>query len=850
MNDVKNKKIKLLAFIIPIFIFWVVLINAKVYPFGEKSILVSDLNNEYVDYLSWYKNMLIGKHSFMYSWNFGMGMNMFSTIFFYLSSPLNLLILLPFLEIQDTILIITLLKIGLCGLTYNFYLSKKFNLNSNKSLVFSTCYALMSFSVCYIQHLMWFDSVILLPILIFCLDEFIEKNKKLGLILTLIISFYSNFYISYMIGLFMIIYFWYKFFSSDLKMTFESAVIKFVKFGFYSMSSLMICGIFLLPTYISLGKEKNTELFKLGIRYKIGDIISKLFIGNFDTLRPGGVPNIYCGLIVLMFVLLYFINENISIKKKISAGIVLTIMFISIEIPFFYMMWHGFDNPDWFEGRFSFLISFFLIYIASESYRNKNDILTKKNFEKVGLILVLLLISSSILIENLRDKLFINLIFIILYCIIFKIKALKKFLLTIVCFELLINAVLINKKIRTEENYEDRNYYTQYKKDLRETVNELKRKDGSIYRIEKDFRRRENEGSLADYKGIAIFDSNFNKDVHNLLSKLGMPFFDKVGNFEGTTLFSESLLGVKYVLSHDIKKAIFYSEPVLKVNDTYVFKNNQALPFFSLVNEGVLSIDINKIAENPFELQNKIVEKITNNKTRIFENLNINKKIENLKVEYENNDNIKYAKLNPNKEAFLEFKIPNLTNNINYMYIKKFNQDTLVEINGVNNAYEFGGYNKIFRLSNGNIVKISLDKNELEINKNLFYSFNKNNYNIIMSEINRTPIIQKFSDTYIEVKIDNAKENDLLMTSIPYDEGWKLYVNGKKQTKEKILGAFIGIKLKNKKSNIILKYEAPGLKLGLIVSLIGLIGLIILLLLDKLVVEKKCIKENNKDVKI
>ena len=71
-----------------------------------------------------------------------------------------------------------------------------------------------------------------------------------------------------------------------------------------------------------------------------------------------------------------------------------------------------------------------------------------------------------------------------------------------------------------------------------------------------------------------------------------------------------------------------------------MFKNNQALPFFSLVNEGILSVNINKENENPFELQNKIAEKITNNKVRIFENLNVNKKIENLKVEDEKNDKI------------------------------------------------------------------------------------------------------------------------------------------------------------------------------------------------------------------
>ena len=56
--------------------------------------------------------------------------------------------------------------------------------------------------------------------------------------------------------------------------------------------------------------------------------------------------------------------------------------------------------------------------------------------------------------------------------------------------------------------------------------------------------------------------------------------------------------------------------------------------------------------------------------------------------------------------------------------------------------------------------------------------------------------------------------------------------------------------MKNKESNIILKYEAPGVKLGVIISLIGLVGLIILSFVDKkfLVVEEGILKSNNKQL--
>ena len=833
------KKRIVLSFFIPIFIFYIMLLFAGIYPLGEKSILISDLSNMYVDLLSGYKEILSGKHNFGYSWNLGMGGNTFSTIFFYLSSPLNFLLFIPYLNIQDILLIITILKIGLCGLTSNFYFSKKFKFRISESLVFSTCYALMAYNICYIQHLMWFDGVILLPLVIYFLDEFLEKNKKNGLIVILIIAFYSNFYTAYMIGLFSIIYFWYVFFNNDTEITLRVTIIKFVKFGYYSMISFMICGIFLIPTYLSISKRNSIdEFFKIGFKYKFGDITSKLFIGNFDTWVPGGIPNLYCTLLVLILVLYYFFNRKISINKKISTFIVFIIMYLSIQVPLLYAIWHGFDNPDWFEGRFSFVISFFLITVACESHKKIENKFFRKNIYEIMLVIVTLLLSSVILKEYMKSNLFINLLFLSLYFIIFKLKYRNsnKMLLVLVLCELLTNSILINSAIRNkQENYENRNLYIINRKNLINTVEKIKEKDDSFYRLEKDFRRRENESMLADYKGITIFDSNYNREIHKLLFNLGMPFYDKVGNFEGTTLFSESLLGVKYILSRDINKVSLYSEPIMTIDDIFVFRNNQALPLLTVVNSDILNIDNKKDYENPFEYQNKIIKKMTGGNLQIFKNINVDIEIENLEVVSENNKTIKYRKSNLTKEAFLKFKV-NSAERINYMYIKKFNQElSLIKINNFNNPNELAGYNdKIFKINNGDTVEIDLKGDEIEVDKKIFYSFNKKNYEDMMDKIDKPNLIYKFNDTNVEAKLNNEKRESLLMTSIPYEKGWSVFIDGEKRKIERVLGAFIGVKLKPKDSEVKIKYEVPGLKLGIIMSLSGLILLFILNIYKKI----------------
>ena len=72
-----------------------------------------------------------------------------------------------------------------------------------------------------------------------------------------------------------------------------------------------------------------------------------------------------------------------------------------------------------------------------------------------------------------------------------------------------------------------------------------------------------------------------------------------------------------------------------------------------------------------------------------------------------------------------------------------------------------------------------------------------------------------------------VEEDTTLLLTIPYEQGWEVYVDGKKTKMFSLLDAFIGIDVLEGTHQITLKYHIPGLALGILVSMISL-GILIL----------------------
>lgn len=81
--------------------------------------------------------------------------------------------------------------------------------------------------------------------------------------------------------------------------------------------------------------------------------------------------------------------------------------------------------------------------------------------------------------------------------------------------------------------------------------------------------------------------------------------------------------------------------------------------------------------------------------------------------------------------------------------------------------------------------------------------------------------------------IDNQGEDNLLFFSVPYEEGWKAYVNGEEVEIEKVNISFMAVKVKgHEKSEIRFEYSTPGLTVGLIITIVcGFIFVLYIVLL-------------------
>lgn len=72
----------------------------------------------------------------------------------------------------------------------------------------------------------------------------------------------------------------------------------------------------------------------------------------------------------------------------------------------------------------------------------------------------------------------------------------------------------------------------------------------------------------------------------------------------------------------------------------------------------------------------------------------------------------------------------------------------------------------------------------------------------------------------------DSKEAGYLITSIPYDEGFEIRINGEKTSVEKVNTAFVGAKVPKGKCTIEISYEAKGKTLGFLCTGVGILLLL------------------------
>lgn len=875
-NWAYKNRIYILAFFIPVLIAYIAYAMFDIYPFGDNSVLVLDLNGQYINYFEALRDAFWGDGSIFYNWSRNLSGEFMGIIGYYLASPFTIIVmLLPRTMILGSVLIMQLSKIGAAGVAFCLFMQKGKNAKPINALIFSTMYSLMAYTVTQLMDPMWIDGLVFLPLIMLGIEYLVDSDKKINFIIPLALMFIANFYIGYMVGVFTLLYFlYYVFFgSTKLKRNAYDIFGIFLKFGACTVIALMCAAVMLLPVYYSLklGKFDFTKPdFSFKLQFIAADFFPKLLPSSYDTVRNEGMPSIYTGLLTILMLPLFYMNTKISAKQKIGKSLLAVAIFFSMYIKPLDMAWHGFQVPNWLPYRYSFLFSFVIITMAAAAFENIEGISKKALGGTVfGLIAYLLYIDKQ-QIEYLDSM---GVIWFSIACIaIFALfvhgiienprsKAIPIALLLIISVELVVNTNQTFKDIDKDVTYSKHSSYYPAINAGREVVDGIEKNDDSLFRSEKTYFRNSNDAIAMGLKGISHSSSVMNTKALNFIKALGYDASSFDSRYIGATPTSDSLFGIKYVLDKEKEgksKVSELYEPIYEyqvksedgktVKDTITtYQNPNALSIGYMADDDILQLG--KLSStNPFENQNNLLGSITGDSDNsYFKELTLNgSPTLNNVTQSAYGDQTKYTA--GTGDPTVEYHFHAKSDDPVYMFLYTKNQKKVRvwvstqknddgefitgQFTDLENYFEGHDYaiKKIGNFKAGEEVALRLTiKNEYTIiDEPYFYYLDVDKYNDAMESLKTQQLnITDWSSTKIKGTIE-AGNGQVMMTSIPYQPGWTVKVDGKKVEPVMLADAMMGVKIPAGTHDIKMTFVPQGFTPGLILAILG-IGCIVLI---------------------
>ncbi|CDA26134.1 predicted membrane protein [Roseburia sp. CAG:197] len=812
------------AFGLPFFICVIICIGNGVYPFGDNCILHIDMYHQYCPFFTEFLNKLQSGGSLQYSWNLGLGSDFVSLYAYYLASPLNFLILLcPKSHVIEFMTLLIILKISASGLTFFLYIrhhykfvGKDGRMHKNQvipAIVFSTAYALSGFVAAYSWDIMWMDCIALFPLIMIGLERLVQEKKAGLYYITLALCIFCNYYISIMICIFLVFAFVLLFFSQ--KKGKGGAVLRF---GWYSLLAGASSAILLLPEIAVLsvsgsaegGFPKTAEFyFNILAELGRGAAVTSVYTGNDHW------PNLYAGAFSLFLVWIYVLNRRISWKEKVPRIAMLAFFLASFAENQLDYIWHGMHFPQALPGRQSFLYSFVLLSMGFAAVRKRKG--TKIWHIAVAAIvsMMLLLLSGWYGDETVTEpvSLVITALFICVYAVTFVLTkitgkkrrlAFARFAVFVAVAELAINMAATGFGITSRVAYTEKQ--TDYE-NLLETAKEDNEETGSgFYRVEDTERKTKNDDSLYGYASATIFSSLMNLDVSHLFQSLFMEGGKNFYCYNGATPLSSSLFSVKYMLSDSALEESPYRTLIGGSGSSFLYRNNYSLPLGFVMDEQAIANWTSSTADRMASL-NSLTSALGAEGQMLYPATCVTDANAGDTTIDIAEDGYYYA-------DYVSCTSDTLTVNRSDGWTKQYSKTShryLIELGECKAGDEI------------HILNSNMESIEFQV-----YQLNEKVVQQAFDTLNaQTMQLTDMTDRKIEGKIQVQNAGRLIL-SVPADEGWTLYVDGKETEIEPLADALVGVHLEKGSYTIKLCYTTPGLKVGAGISL----GAVILFLIS------------------
>lgn len=842
ITKLKKNKLYVCTFIIALIVISILYKLNNVTPFGDKSLLCVDFYHQYGPMLGELFDRVHNHSNFIYSFNMAMGLPFFRNFLNYLSSPFNIIMLLFTKEgVLTSFSFIIGLKAVASAVTCVYYLSKKFKNKELYLIPLGIIYAFQAYFSAYYWNIMWLDGMVFLPLITLGIERIVNKQTWKFYTITLAIMLIANYFIGYMICIFSVVYFLiyntYKF--KFKKENIKKEILKWIKnsfiFGASSLLGGMLTFFLLIPMFTSMqsisatgGTIPTSQYYDfLPIDFIKGHLtgVNTTVFASDDITNP----NVSCGILCIALLLAYLINIDIPMKNKIAYLLLIGFFICAFFIPQLDYILHAFHVPNDLPYRYSFLYSFSLIIVSAYGLINikkiKFPILA---FAYVILMILLLSISQDEWADISTNMIYINMILLTLYFIfysgIYFLNNMKTIfyiaLCAVACIDVIVS-INYNWDISQDMNL----FYSDYN-DTVSLLNSVKASDNELfYRIENTNMMTLNDGSWYNYYGVTSFSSMAYESMAILQNNLGMPGneINSYAYVQSTPIY-DLMFDIKYFIgnTNDFNRYIEINTIEETANE---FTYNVGLGFG--VDKSIESW--NYTHSNPFIIQNDFIEKSTGIKDTLKEaHLNKAEEIYNdgattiLKYKFENpGDNLYYYSRDYNIEGMIvgeclyyknseNIDFSNYPDEVNYTYMDSYEERKVININsGEEEITIYVIYN--------NYYSKGFD----------LYYIDQNSFSEAVSILKNNKLdITSFKEHTIEGNI-YLEENMDIYTSIPYDEGWTVYIDGKEVETYDLGNALLTVKGSKGNHKIKFVYKIPYFIVGCICSLIALLILII-----------------------
>lgn len=899
----EKKYVYLWSFLLPIFVLICLYIIKEVHPFGDRMYLARDMYHQYAPFFSELYNKLTNGGSLTYSWNIGLGTNFTGLYAYYLASPLNwFLALINRNHLIEVMNIFIILKLALSSVTCSYYLRCKYQRSELAVLAISLFYALSSYVAAFAWNIMWLDCLMLLPLIILGLERLVKEGKGYLYFISLGLAIISNYYIAYMICIYLVLYFLVLLFTNDGDKDWQYFKSRLIKFAGFSLLAGMLAAFLIIPEYFALKASASGEINfpdTLNRYFSIYEILSRGLMNVEVSETTANDPNIYSTILIYILMPLYIMGQTKNSKEKVGKVLLVAFFLISFNFNILNYIWHGFHFPNSLPARQSFIFIFLLLTMAYEVLINLKNFKKKQIYGAFAGALLLVISYEHLLVGVVYEYhvVYLSILFLAIYLAFLQVYrgivveenelldliqqaevddasdsiqvdnksedlesiedpgivddgldsvgddlanlentdhnfeskedyyaneyefvVFKKTIVAIMFIIVATAEVLINFGT-TGLSVTSRTYYLEDNEDIDALLEIVEEEDDSFYRIEKYKRRTKNDAAWHGYKSASLFSSTSSEKLNDYLDCLGFENSMNASSFYGQTPLTASLFSVKYMLAKEDDDWPFTDNSYLTsyihgVGSEQLYRNNYTLPLgFMLPMDFDLIWNIS--SSNPFQVQNDFANNLVDED--LFNEMAVINNGTSVTIKAEDYRDI-YIYVPTRDVESLSFQITDINGiEIETKTYDEYRREHIINLGSL----EPGNYVHISSIETSNDIDVYAYTFDEDVFVDLYHELN-----------NHTFDIEIFKDTYIKGSI-YTNEAGLMYTSIPFDEGWSVKVDGYEVETLAFKDALIAIPLASGDHTIELSYTPQGLKSGIAISLFGIICFIIIVFVNR-----------------